>query len=538
MLNSSQFFSKKPDSVWRRIGKIMKLYMPLLGNRRGLTLLAGAAVLATGCVERQVTYVQPEPPPAYQPPAEPPPPPPAEVVVAPAPVLRSPRELEQMTASIALYPDPLLAQILPAATVPQQIVWANSYVSGGGDLRAVDMQPWDSSVKAVARYPEVLKMMNDNLGWTTDLGTAFLNQPADLMDAVQRLRAEARALGNLYSTPQQVVYVDGATIVIAPAVREVVYVPVYRPEVVYVQRPPAPDRFFVSFSVGHPMGVWLNHDCDWHERRVVVWHHDHPRPDDWWEHRPSERPHEEAHTMTAWRAPAERQQPPAGQVPPGHRPVESRPAPPQVVSHPAPVTPRPKPASAPVAHSGAHQVPPGYTSTEPPSAHSGAHPAPGSSTGAPASQGSHPTSTPPTVPVTTIKPLAHGTPDSGARPIPVKLPLPASAPVLKDPNQKPAGQFYPAPKDPRAQPITPAPAPPKPQEYVAPHPTHAPAENAQAINKSPNSHAASAPAHNSAAEANAHGKPAHEVNKENPSSKSVPPGQNKEDKKPHNSEAN
>src|SRR5689334_16132155 len=102
MPNSSQFSSKMPVTAWRRIGKIMKLLMPLLGNRRGLTLLAGAAVLATGCVEHQVTYVQPEPPPAYQPPAEPPPPPPVEVVVAPAPapVLRSPRELEQMTAAI------------------------------------------------------------------------------------------------------------------------------------------------------------------------------------------------------------------------------------------------------------------------------------------------------------------------------------------------------------------------------------------------------------------------------------------------------
>jgi len=120
----------------------------------------------------------------------------------------------------------------------------------------------------------------------------------------------------------------------------------------------------------------------------------------------------------------------------------------------------------------------------------------------------------------------------------VKLPLPASTPVLKDPNQKPAGQFYPAPKDPRAQPITPQLTPPKPQQYVAPQLPHAPAENGQASSKNPNSHAANAPVHNSAAEANAHGKSAHEVNKENPSSKPVPPGHEKEDKKPHNSEVN
>jgi hypothetical protein len=116
--------------------------------------------------------------------------------------------------------------------------------------------------------------------------------------------------------------------------------------------------------------------------------------------------------------------------------------------------------------------------------------------------------------------------------------MPASAPGLKDPNQKPAGQFYPAPKDPRAQPVTPPPAPPKPQEYVAPHPTHPPTDDSQAGNKNPNSHVANAPGHNSAAESNAHEKSAHEVNKQNPSSKTVPPGHDKEDKKLHNSEAN
>jgi hypothetical protein len=537
MPNSSQFSSKKSDSVWRRIGKIMKLLMPLLGNRRGFALLAGAAVLATGCVERQVTYVQPEPPPAYQPPAEvPPPQPPPEVVVAPNPapivVLRSPRELEQMVASIALYPDPLLAQILPAATVPQQIVWANSYLSGGGDPRGVDLQAWDNSIKALARYPEVLRMMGDNLAWTTDLGTAFMNQPVELMDAVQRLRAEARALGNLYSTPEQVVYVDGPTIVIAPAVREVIYVPVYRPEVVYIERPPAPDRFFISFSVGHPMGVWLNHDCDWHERRVVVWHHDHPRPADWWEHRPSERPREEAHNITAWRAPAERQVPP-GQRPPGHRPGEGHPTPPPVVTHPAPAPPQPVPA--PVAHSGAHLVPPGHTPPESAPVHSGAHPTPGSLTGGPASQGSHPTSTPPPGPVTLRQYPGNGLADSGARPTPMMLPKPVSVPVLKDPNKKPDGQFIPAPKDPRAQPITPQPTPPKPQQYVAPRP---PAESDLASNKNPGSHTAYGPGNHAVAESTGHGKPAHEVNKENPSSKPVPPGHDKEDKKPHNSDAN
>jgi hypothetical protein len=131
-------------------------------------------------------------------------------------------------------------------------------------------------------------MLDDNLAWTTDLGQAFLNQPADVMDSVQRLRAQARAVGNLQSTPQQTVVVNDGIIEIVPAAPAVIYVPVYQPEMVYVQPPPA-GRFYISFGAGLVVGAWLNHDCDWHHHEVIVWHHDHPRPADWWYRPPNRR---------------------------------------------------------------------------------------------------------------------------------------------------------------------------------------------------------------------------------------------------------
>jgi hypothetical protein len=260
-------------------------------------MLAGVLVLATGCVGDRVTYVQraypvtvqaPEPPPSPPPVVVMPPPPVVELPPAPPPapvaLMRSSAELDRMLAPIALYPDPLLAQLLPAATLPAQIVLADRYLREGGDMNQLDAQPWDNSLKALARYPATLRMLDDNLAWTTDLGQAFLNQPADVMDSVQRLRAQARALGNLVSTPQQTVVVDDGIIEIVPAAPEVIYVPVYQPEVVYVRRPPAPGRFYVSFGAGLVVGAWLNHDCDWHAHEVIVWHQDHPRPADWWYH--------------------------------------------------------------------------------------------------------------------------------------------------------------------------------------------------------------------------------------------------------------
>ncbi|MBI5683686.1 MAG: DUF3300 domain-containing protein [Verrucomicrobia bacterium] len=199
--------------------------------------------------------------------------------------MRSSVELDQLLAPIALYPDPLIAQILPAATQPGEIVLAARYVFGGGDMNQVDLQPWSLSVRAVARYPEVLKMMDQRLDWTAQLGQAFLFQQAEVMDAIQRLRFQAQTLGNLRATPQQYVVVNSGIIEILPASPEVIYVPVYQPEFVFARR-----GFFLSFGTGFSVGFWLNHDCDWHHRNIFTWHRDHFRPHDWW-HRPARERH-------------------------------------------------------------------------------------------------------------------------------------------------------------------------------------------------------------------------------------------------------
>jgi hypothetical protein len=96
-------------------------------------------------------------------------------------------QLDQLLGPIALYPDPLIAQMLPASTVPTQIVLADRYVSGGGDPNQIEQQPWDASVKAMARYTNVLKWMDDNLAWTTELGQAPHQRPHDCRICPRRL---------------------------------------------------------------------------------------------------------------------------------------------------------------------------------------------------------------------------------------------------------------------------------------------------------------------------------------------------------------
>jgi hypothetical protein len=210
----------------------------------------------------------------------------------------SAQQLDQLLGPIALYPDPLMAQILPASTLPTQIVLADRYVSGGGDPDQIDQQPWDASVQAVAHYPNVLKWMDDNLSWTTALGQAFLNQQQDVMDSIQRLRASAQNLGNLQSTPQQQVVVDTGTIDILPTDPDIIYVPTYSPDTVYYQS--GYGTPFITFGIGFPIGLWLNCDFDWHHRNLIVWNHDHPRPTNWWHERPSQRDDWLKHQATVW----------------------------------------------------------------------------------------------------------------------------------------------------------------------------------------------------------------------------------------------
>jgi hypothetical protein len=189
-------------------------------------------------------------------------------------------QLDQLLGSIALYPDPLIAEILPASTLPTQIVLADRYITGGGDPNQIDQQPWDASVQAVARYPSVLKWMDDNLNWTTQVGQAFLNQQADVMSSIQRLRATASKLGNLQSSPQQQVIADGGDIEIVPADPQIIYVPVYQPDQVYYDAPFGSP--FITFGIGWPIGGWLDYDCDWGAGNLIFWGRGYSRPANWW----------------------------------------------------------------------------------------------------------------------------------------------------------------------------------------------------------------------------------------------------------------
>ncbi len=202
-----------------------------------------------------------------------------------------------MLGPIALYPDPLIAQMLPASTVPTQIVLADRYVIGGGDPNQIEQQPWDASIKAMARYTNVLKWTDDNLAWTTELGQAFLNQQPDVMKSIQRLRASASKLGNLQSSPQQQVVADAGNIEIVPADPQVMYVPVYQPAQVYYDA--AIGSPFITFGIGWPICAWLNYDCDWGNGNLIFRGLGYPRPFNWWHE--SSRQREMGHTAV-WRA--------------------------------------------------------------------------------------------------------------------------------------------------------------------------------------------------------------------------------------------
>jgi hypothetical protein len=196
-------------------------------------------------------------------------------------------QLDQLMGPVALYPDPLISVLLPAATFPTQIVIADRYVSNGGDPNAIDQQGWDPSVQALAHYPSVLQWMDNNLNWTTQVGEAFANQQQDVMDSVQRLRTDAYNLGNLQSTPQQQVVDDNGYIEILPVNPDNLYVPDYQPDQVYYQAPSGPP--FIVFTTPFIVGPWLCFDFDWRAHHIFAWDHDHPRPANWWHERPEQR---------------------------------------------------------------------------------------------------------------------------------------------------------------------------------------------------------------------------------------------------------
>jgi Protein of unknown function (DUF3300) len=200
--------------------------------------------------------------------------------------------LEQLLAPIALYPDPLLAQVLTSATSPGQVTemtkWSrqNPNLQGGELQAAAQRKGFDASFVALALFPEVLGRMASQIDWTTEVGTAFLSDPKGVMGAVQRLRAQAQLAGNLQSSPQQSVTTESVSgqqiIVIQPANPQVVYVPVYNPEVVYYPPPPSTATVLLTFGAGIAIGAamasnanyppygWGVWGMGWHTSTVVV----------------------------------------------------------------------------------------------------------------------------------------------------------------------------------------------------------------------------------------------------------------------------
>jgi hypothetical protein len=210
---------------------------------------------------------------------------------------QTPEQLQQLVAPIALYPDALVAQVLAAATYPDQIVEADRWLQQNPNLKGeqlgqeVDKQPWDPSVKALTEFPSVLANMDKNLSWTSSLGDAYVNQQQEVMNAVQTMREKAQAAGNLNSTSQEKVSEKDKTIVIEPADPQVVYVPEYDPWLVYGEPIGVwPDWYWYpglyltgpglawgfGFEVGFYGGFgwgWGHWGSDWRHRNVVFDHH-------------------------------------------------------------------------------------------------------------------------------------------------------------------------------------------------------------------------------------------------------------------------
>ena len=215
---------------------------------------------------------------------------------------QSASELQALVAPIALYPDSLVAQVLTASTFPDQVAIANYWLqqnknlSGSALMQQVDKQSWDPSVKALTQFPSVLDNMAKNLTWTSSLGEAYHNQQADVMTAVQTLRAEAKAKGSLQSSSQiRVVQQSPQTIVIQPANPQIIYVPQYNPTVIYgtpyvipgyVYAPPpaytagaVAAAGIIGFGAGIAVGAMMSGgccswgysswSCGWHGTAVV-----------------------------------------------------------------------------------------------------------------------------------------------------------------------------------------------------------------------------------------------------------------------------
>lgn len=207
-------------------------------------------------------------------------------------------QLDQMLAPVALYPDTVLTHVLIASTYPLEVVQAarwvkdNPKLTGEAAVDAVEQQSWDPSVKALVAFPQLLERLSNDLNWTQELGEAFLADEAQVMASIQNLRQKAYTNGSLNDTKHVVVEREREIIIIEPARKEVVYVPVYDTRVVYgdwwwPSHPPvywhtagvyyrnSPFHWGISVNVR----PWFYFGIfDWRHHHVVVHHHYYHKP--------------------------------------------------------------------------------------------------------------------------------------------------------------------------------------------------------------------------------------------------------------------
>jgi hypothetical protein len=197
------------------------------------------------------------------------PPPPQNAYTPPGQTL-TPQQLDDLVAPIALYPDPLLGEVLAASTYPMEIAEAQQWATDHGKWKPSKLmdeakkQNWDPSIQGLVAFPQVLARMTQDMGWTTALGNAFLAQQPEVMQAVQRMRTQAQARGKLQSGPQETVQTEnqnGQTAInIEPANPDVWYVPDYNPE--YVWGPPAfgfyPPLLYPGIGIGWGWGPGID----------------------------------------------------------------------------------------------------------------------------------------------------------------------------------------------------------------------------------------------------------------------------------------
>jgi hypothetical protein len=260
---------------WAVVAAVCTLILPGLGS-----VVQGQVIYGQATQPGPSVTVQPVPPPVPQQQFAP------QQSFAPQVLvpLYGAAQVDQLTSTIALYPDPLLAIVLQASLTPSDVQQADFFFRTYGQVNPgiIDLQPWAPAVKSLSNYPAALAQLAGTPGYVQALGYAWANQPADVVASIQRWRYTAQLAGTLYTTAQQVVVFEPGVIRIVPAVPTVVYVPTYEPQVVYVRQRvqhPQPIRFSIGFNVCQDDAPRFRAGWDWSRRD---WHPDGFRPAGRW----------------------------------------------------------------------------------------------------------------------------------------------------------------------------------------------------------------------------------------------------------------